>query len=508
MNKLKLIPKNDILKGYLNPKKNKLIILRHGHIAINNYALGDNIGFEKFVSIWNKSYFRWELKGGYYVRDFKEFRIPRGYPLEILLRFFSNRQIVVDNNSYPYDDISIKLTTSPNKDVQKVALTHMLSKGQYEHLAKYTQQIINADTGDGKTYCAIASSVFLSAKTVIFVPFSKLVPQWYESYSKFTDIKPDKILLVKGSKKCLEILEGQHKDKLVFIFMVDTFTSFHSRYGDMATMKMMYETGAYVKYIDETHRKLAAIIKIEALCNFRMNYYMTASFGRADEKEDRILNTAFKNVPKFGADFKQDEEKHINIFIKKYKFTPTQAEINMMYRRNTGLNIKSYESVLLNADNNRKRSFDESIKTMLTWSLKTIKPENRILFLCSTIDGIHYIKDILSSIYPVSEIGEYHYKISPKDKIKQLEKRIIISTDGSLGTGAHIDGLEHVHSIITYSNAISAKQLPGRGRRIDGVKIIYIEYVNFGYIKTMNQYLRRKPSLEKNTPTRKVTEFD
>lgn len=508
MDKIQLVPKDEILRGYLNPKKNKLIIFRHGHIVINNYKLGDNIGFEKYISVWNKSYFKWELKGGYYVQGFKELRIPRGFPIDILTRFFPNRQIVLDNNAYPHDDVNIKLTTSPNKDVQRVALTHMLSKGQYEHLSKYTQQIINADTGDGKTYCAIASSAFLSAKTVIFVPFAKLVPQWYESYGKFTDMKKKEILLVKGSEKCLEILDGKHVDKNVFIFMVDTFNSFHTRYGDIETMRLMYATRAYVKYIDEVHRKLAAVMKIEAMCNFKMNYYLTASFGRADEHENKILNTAFRNVPRFGADFKQDEEKHINIFIKKYKFIPTQAEINMMYRRTTGLNIKSYETVLLNADTNRKRSFDESIKTMLSWSLKTIKPKNRILILCSTIEGIHYIKNVLSAFYPVSDIGEYHSKIHAKEKAEQLEKRIIISTDGSLGTGAHIDGLEHVHSIITYSNAISAKQLPGRGRDIDGVKIIYIEYVNTGYVKTLNQYLRRKPSLEKNTPTRKVTEFD
>ena len=504
---MKLEPKNEILEAVFKRSKHNLIIFRHGHIAINNYHMGDNREFEKSLSVWNKQYYKYELKGGFYVPEMGEFRIARGYPHNSLKYYFPNRKAVIENKAYKHDDHIMKLTTPPNTDFQNVTLTHMLSKGPYENLARYTQQIIDAPTGEGKTFCSVAASVFLAAKAIIFVPFQKLVDQWRDSYINFTSLDDNDILYVQGSKMCEKIRKGEYLDKKVFIFVIDTVSSYNKKYGNIKTMEMLSMTRAYVKFVDEAHRKLGAINMLEAMSNFRMNYYMTATFGRAEQKEDAIIKKLFKDIPQFGSTFKNEEERHLNIIVKKYKFFPTNLQISQMYRRNVGLNTKSYEKVLMTAPVDQKRDFDNSLKTMLTWSLGKIRPENKILILCSTIDGIEYVKNILLGITDLTEIGVYHSKIGKADKVRQLEKRIIISTDGSLGTGADIKGLEHVHNIITYSNAISAKQLPGRGRSIEGVKIVYIEYVNVGYIKTADQYMRRKPALLKNTPTGQIQEI-
>lgn len=51
---LSLEPQKPSLKIRFSPNKSKEIILRHGHIAITDYHMGDNWEFEKFLSVWDK----------------------------------------------------------------------------------------------------------------------------------------------------------------------------------------------------------------------------------------------------------------------------------------------------------------------------------------------------------------------------------------------------------------------------------------------------------------------
>ena len=95
--------------------------------------------------------------------------------------------------------------------------------------------------------------------------------------------------------------------------------------------------------------------------------------------------------------------------------------------------------------------------------------------------------------------------MSKADKAEALKKRVICATVKSLGTGADIQGIQHVHNITTYSNWIGANQTPGRARKLpDGTQVVYIEYVNAGFIKTLRQYEKRRPELIKKARTGKI----
>ena len=92
---IQLIPKHPIgktdtiRKRFMNMNTDE-IILHHGHISICNYKMGDNFEFEKSLSVWNKVTFRYELIGGYYIPEYKEFCINRGYDLQKLKHFKLN----------------------------------------------------------------------------------------------------------------------------------------------------------------------------------------------------------------------------------------------------------------------------------------------------------------------------------------------------------------------------------------------------------------------------------
>ena len=650
---IQLIPKHPI--GKTDSFKRRFmytdqpeIILHHGHISITNYKMGDNFEFEKSLSVWNKMTFRYELIGGYYISEYREFCINRGYDLQRLKNFFPDRPMRVVNDPFPSDPIDIELYTAPRDDFQKVALTFMTHQGMYENI-KHTQELIDNPTGGGKampddtpiltpdgwkrldslkigdivygiygqevsicgiypqgiqdtyritledgrttrcniehlwyvrnddyeapyvislydiinnfdkvyyipvsdpenykqlfkwvklvnieklpeqtsqrcikladtdhlyiaennivthnTYCGVATTAYWNHKTIIFVPFSKLLDQWKSAYTDYTSLSDKDIMVIQGSSACEKILAGKCHHIKVFICSMDTITSFQKKHGNLKTIELLKATGAYIKIIDEIHRDIRAVSMIEALSNFRLNYYMSASPGRAEQKENWIFRTLFKNVPSFGGDFQTQEEKHITVMIKKFKWTPDYKQIRAMVNNKTGLNIKAYERELINSPQFQRQSFDDAILVLLNWAKGVMKPGKRLMLMAQSIETLFYIQKLAEKVFP-GETGVYYGGLSKKEKAIAIEKKIIVATDSSLGTGANIPELQFLIYCSTYSNWLNARQISGRLRKLnDGTQVVYIELLNVGYLKTMKQFDKRKGELQRRSKTGKL----
>lgn len=485
------------------------LLFRHGHIAITNYHLGDNKEFEKSLSVFDEMNWKYELKGGYYIKALKEFRINRGYNLQLLMKYFPTYPARVDNDPYPSDKVQVDLLVPPRDDFQKLALTFMCSQGAYHSNVNYTQQLIEAKPGFGKTFCGTATTCFLQARVIIFVPIGKLLEQWKQSFLDFTTISEDDILIVQGSKICKKILDGEYNNVKVFIMSVDTLMSYRDRYGDLETIEMLRATNAYMKIVDEVHKDMKAISIIEALSNFRMNYYMSASPDRSDRKESWIFKTCFKNIPKFGRDLKLKSDDHLNIIIKNYRFVPTAVQIrSMVNSRTKWLNSKSYETELFNAPDIQKADFVKSLTSMLQWCKKNIKDNNKILILCNTVDGTAFLQSTASELFGSDNVSRYWGALKSTEKEAALTKDVICATSSSLGTGADIKGIQFVINTGTYANKIDAIQISGRARKIEGLEVFYIELVNVGYRKTYNQYEQRKQYLTQSSKSGKLLVID
>ena len=354
------------------------------------------------------------------------------------------------------------------------------------------------------TYCGVASTAYLKSKTLVIVPLAKLLNQWKESFTMFTDIDEDDILIVKGSKICNQILEGKHADKKVFIFMVDTIYSYNKLYGDIKTMDMLSATRCHTKIVDEIHLDLKAISMIEALSNFRMNYYMSASAGRTDGKENWMFKNLFTHIPRFGSNIQTEDEKHLNIMVKKYYFTPTNKQIKRMVNSKTGLNTKAYESELRLSPKEQKSNFEEQFKIILNWTKNNLKEGNKIIIFGQSIDFLYYLQTIAEEVYK-NRTSIYYGGMKKDEKEDALLSDVIIATTSSLGTGADIKGLQFGINCSTYSSWISVKQISGRLRKLpDKTPTVYIELVNFGYLKTVRQFEKRKPFLIKASKNGKV----
>lgn len=644
------------LEKELRKKKNgKYIVFRHGHIAITDVGKKDLYEFKKLLSVWDKVNFKYRPVGYYYVAGMRELRISRGFNRELLKEWFPNYQFIVDNDPIPCDTIDIELTTPPRDDYQKTGLTFMASKGKYKDNAKYTQQLIDGNTGSGKampdnsliptpkgmvklkdlqvgdyvfnrygkptkildifpqreqdtvitvkfedgrsvecnlehlwavsinqepevlvttwdiqrllarknnvtvygpvkysydnnkltihsmgsikivsiewgdiahqrcilvddpehlflteqfipthnTYLGAATTAYLKRRCIIIVPFAKLINQWKDTFLNFTTLTEDDIVVVQGSKMCEKVIKGKYQDAKVFIVMANTLNSFHKTAGDIGLYDFFYATQAGIKIIDEVHRDMTMIQKIEALSNFRWNYYMSATPGRSDRKENWIYKMSYFNVPKFGSEFMTDDEKHLQIMIKKYLFLPNQKQINRIVNKRVGMNTKSYETELRTSSEEQRQGFDNALRVVLEWVKNNLQKDYKLMILAYTIDFLSYLKEIAEEVFP-GEVSIYYGGMKKDDKEKALKTRIIVATSSSLGTGADIKGLQFVINTTTYSNWIEAKQISGRLREIKGVPQVYIELVNFGWYKTVRQFEKRKKYLVDISKTKKL----
>ena len=214
-----LKPKKKSVDWVIHRSHTKELVFRHGHIAICDYEMGDNPEFEKSLSVWDEKAWKWRRMAGYYVKELKEFRLPRGYDIAMLVKFFAGYRVRFDNDSvYPADAPDYNLMVAPRDDAQRVALTFLCSKDKYKPNSKYTTLALDMATGEGKTYCCIAAGAFMRARTMVVAPIGKLHNQWKDSYLQFTDLKEKDIMIVRGSEKCLKILNGECRDVKIFIF--------------------------------------------------------------------------------------------------------------------------------------------------------------------------------------------------------------------------------------------------------------------------------------------------
>lgn len=500
-----LKPKKYTLQKKFNKMPPGLLVFRHSHIAITGYHLGDNWEFEKFLSVWDDIKHRYRRVAGWPVPELDEFRVPRSFSGGILQKYFPYHKPTVENDAYPSEKTDVRLLTPPRDDEQKVGISFLCAEGDFRQNRRYTTLMLDNSGGSGKSFTCAAACCFLKAKVCVFVPVEKVLRQWIKTFVDFTSYKEEDTLLVSGSDMCLDIIAGKYKDIKVFVFSTPTVVSFQKQYGNLETIELLRATGAYVKIIDEFHRNMRANNMIDALSNFHMNFYASATPTRSGEKEPKIFRALYRNCPRFGSNFKVQEEEWTNVLICMYKWTPTPAQQRRMINRQTKwLNARLYEKELINSPAEQRANFEEATISMFEWGKNHTSKGNKVLIMCATVDGTEYAKQLAERVFD-GKISRYYGALKPKEKEEALTADVICATAQSLGVGADIKKIQQVFMLATYSNVIDAGQLPRRARKLDnGEPVYYTEMVNAGYVKTFNQYNARIPALTKTTRTGKL----
>ena len=475
----------------------KDIEIHHSYYKIEDVKdIPYTISYE--LTKWNPGYFRRDNVGVYYDPEKQEMRIPRGYPKEILENIFKYRRFKnYDNKSIRRNSIDIQLMNPPRSYKQESTLAFMLGMPPYDFTHNDTQLYVDLDTGEGKTFTGIATICYYKCRSLIISPsIEKVTNQWVDSILKFTNLRRNEFLYVKGSKMCADIIRGKYKDIKIFVIQRSTILAFIRKYEDNWEMleRLIDAMDVDIKIVDEAHMDFNTIVNIDCFSDLPKTYYMSASPSRSDKDEKRIYGKIFMNVPKHGAKLKTKEQNHIIPLILQFKSTPTYEQVKKIKTR-YGTSLAKYGEYLLDPDGARDEFIDTYIFAL--YLLQRFRRRGgKILVICVTIEFCKELQKITKQVFPYLTTGLYVGSKS-KDKQKELDADIVFSTTQSMGTGSEIVNHQLTINTLTYSSEIMAKQISGRIRKQEGRKGIYCEIVNIAHEVARKHYQSREPYLKK-----------
>lgn len=316
------------------------------------------------------------------------------------------------------------------------------------------------------TFISLYSISKLGLKPLIVTPSTLLKNQWVENLTD-SGIPKDDI--------ATSIYDGKNKK-----FTVVTISSIENamREDFEKAMKAVNDAEYGIKIIDEAHLHLKGLLKFDALCNIKHNWYLSATLGRSDQQEDTILNRALSDADRFvgSAIYEEYQHEYVNIYLQDIDYHPSNQLCQKHFRYGTkGLIRSTYYNMLM--DYKYGVPFINNIIRLIKIA-RHICPYGKILILVPLISIIEVAIDTMGKDpwFNDKEVVGVDGSMSISNKRAALEKEIILSTSMSMGVGVDIADLSCVINFDQYSSPIIGEQIFGRLRtRKDGKETYYFD---------------------------------
>ena len=464
------------------------IVVHRTYIAIEDYNLGDNKSLEYSLSIFDKTYHKFEHIGYNYDAANRILKIPRGVSVQKLENgFHSIAQ--VDYNFTPYYNFAtpIGLKYSPRDNDQLEAIKFIVGMGKYQINKKKSMLSLNLNTGKGKTYCTIASIAYMGLTSMVISPMSDLMDQWINFFIEYTDIDPKRIYRIAGSPSIDKLFTRSPGSYDIYICSHDTLNSYGKNNGWQTVNELFAYLGIGVKVFDEAHLNFENMFAIDCSTHVYKTLYLTATMGRSDREEDQIFQTYFNGTPYIDL-FHEDTDPHTSYIAIKYNSKPSPLDIEGCIN-GYGLKRYAYTNYVVDQPN-----FECILYILME---KIMKSKGKWLIYVGTNEAIIKVRDWIYTHYPsmVGLVGIYTSIVDPEVKANQLNKPIILSTTKSAGAAMDIKGLvKTVNLAEPFRSRVLAQQTLGRTR---ADKTQYLDIVDLGFDQTRRFYNFKKPIFNK-----------
>ena len=477
------------------------ITVRNTCIIINDYNMGDCPQLEELFTTFNPINHKMERFGMYYDESTKRLYLPAGLDLWKIRGYF-NQKYYDRETHHPYktiDDVMIK--AKPRDEEQEEALRFMVGVNEYEQNQYCSQLSVNLNTGKGKTYCSIATISFFKIKSIIITGSNTLLNQWGEEICRYTTIKPNEIMHIIGSDSINMILQGKSKkadNAKIYLCSHGTLKSFGDTYGWNNVYKLFETLGIGIKFFDEAHTHFENMLMIDYFTNVYKTYYVTATPGRSNFRENKIFQLSIKNVPAIDL-FDENNDPHTDYVAIKWNSRPTPQDISRC-RNKYGLDRMKYIDYVTKQPN-----FYEMLRIIMDM---VIKCKGRVLFYIGTNDGILRVYHWIGTNYPefLGDIGIFTSLLPNKEKMKEKKKKLLLTTTKSAGLGEHIPGLKMTIVLAEpFKSEILARQTLGRTRDSN---TMYVELVDMGFRYISKFYFYKLPIFNKYASSVSDTTID
>lgn len=468
------------------------IIVKNSCVIINNYNFGDCPKLERFFSVFEPTTHSYRYVGIHYDAENKRLYLPRGVDIWYIEQLLEVRAYVERDNFTPYDvydDIMIK--SLPRDEDQKTAIRFATGKGEYTETQRKSQLHINLTTGKGKTYVAIGTISILGIKSIIITFAKSILEQWKDCIMRYTTIKASEIFNIDGSGAIFRLLQKSEvaiKKYKIFLVTHSTIKSYGDAYGWDKVTELFEKIRVGLKIYDEAHTNFENMCMIDFYTTVYKSYYLTATPARSNTEENKIYQTAFKNVLAIDL-FHQESDPHTHYIAMQYNSRPDPQTIS--YCKNKyGLDRMKYTNYIVN-----NKNFQMMATVVLDYIFRKIvtKKEDKILIYIGTNQAISAFYQRIIEIFPFLEgnIGIFTSIVSDSDKSYALTRQVILTTTKSAGAAIDIKGLKCTLVLAEpFKSEVLARQTLGRTRDND---TYYIEVVDKGFRYCNKYFLDKRP---------------
>ena len=464
------------------------IEVKHSSILINDYNMGDCTFLENSFTIYDPithSRYIYILE---YDEDNKILYVPRGIDVYLLENAFGCVPFI-SNSCDAYDNIGeVLIKYKPRDEYQEEGLQFMLGLDKYRNNTRKSQLSLNLPTGVGKSYCAIATMAIMRYRSIVMTSSLKWLKQWKDYILEYTNIKESEIITLSSNHSSIELLLSRDINKYkVILASIDTIRSYGDKNGWDKVEELFKFMRVGLKFYDECHLNFETMAKIDYHSNTYKTYYITATPGRSDQRQNAIYQLYFKNVPSISL-FNEEEHPHTRYICMKYKSDPTPQEKSAC-RGRFELDRNKYTNYVVT-----KPNFYKMLRVIIQLALKT---EGKCLIYIGTNKAIQIVKDWIEREYFElrGDVGIYTSIVDDKIKDSQLNNKIILSTTKSFGAAMDLKGLKMTVVLAEpFKSDILAVQTLGRTRDNN---TYYIDVVDMSFNSIYKYYNHKKPIFNK-----------
>lgn len=292
-------------------------------------------------------------------------------------------------------------------------------------------------------------------KPLIVAPTSLLKNQWIENIEELGIEKSDiatKIWDAPDKKVCvvtISALENALRDDW------------------NGLMKTLDRSAFGIKVIDEAHLHLKGVLRFDAICNIKHNWYLSATLGRSDASEDRILNRALLDAERFVGNSSYEEYQHeyVQVYLQDIYYFPSNKLCEKHFKYGAkGLIRATYYRMLMDYRNGK--AFINNIITVIKRS-RGLCDYGKMVVIVPLIDTIKLVLQYMKQdpFFQKMKISYVDGSLKMSERRAAMECDIILSTTMSMGTGVDVADLAILINFDGLKSSITSEQTAGRLRR-------------------------------------------
>ena len=347
--------------------------------------------------------------------------------------------------------VEITMNREPRSPLQEDCIKKMLDTNN-----GYSKLTIELKPGTGKTFIATYATSKLQLKPLVVAPTTLLKNQWVEEFEGCGIPRQD----------IATHIEDAPNKKLCVV----TISAIERELGKdwERLMKIIHESSFGIKIVDEAHLHLKGMLRLDAICNIKHNWYLSATLGRSDEMEDDILNRALLDADRFigNPQYEEYQNEYVNIYMQDiyYNTSNKLCQEHFKYGKK-GLIKATYYRMLMAYRGGQP--FMDNIKHLIKVAYNVKTYDGKILVLVPLLDVIKRLKDELSRDpwFDRFNIVTVDGSLPLPVKRQALEDgTLILTTTMSVGTGTDIKNLACVVNFDQAASPIILEQVAGRLR--------------------------------------------